>query len=154
MCQRCSRHHFGVACVRPAKSNVVHHARTEEKCVLQHDANLAPQAFGSYIPHINAINLDRAGAGIVEARQQIDDCSFAGAGRSDDGNCLPGFRVKTDVAQYRGAGCVFGRHIFKCYVAIERGHGACARPVHDGWLLVKQLKDAFTARDGILDVCP
>ena len=51
------------------------------------------------LPHVDAVNENRAGAHVVEARQQVDQRRLAGAASADDGDHLAGPNGERHAAQ-------------------------------------------------------
>jgi predicted amidohydrolase len=70
----------------------------EQEDVLLHDADLAAQRGERHVPDIDAVDGDRAGADLVEARQQRADGGLAGAGRTDEGDGLAGVMVQRSIS--------------------------------------------------------
>src|SRR5207244_4209630 len=72
----------------------------EQKWVLKHDPEAAPQFSQIHLFNVDAVDFERALLHVVEAHQQRDDRGLARAGVSDDGNRLAGLNSETHIPQH------------------------------------------------------
>ncbi len=98
--------------VGAAKGDVVADRATEQIGLLQHDADLRAQAVDRQVAEVVAVDQDRALAGVVEARDQVDDRALAAAGGAQQRDSLARLGRKADVVQHgRAAAEVAEAHI-------------------------------------------
>ncbi len=69
----------------------------EEKSLLRNEADLAAQGIERELADGAAVDEDGAGRGVVDARDQVDERRFAGAGGADDGQAGAGRDAQVDV---------------------------------------------------------
>ncbi len=84
----CRGDDFSVGGADPAVANVFHRIGGENDGVLRHDADGIAQGMQIEIFDVDAIEFDAALLRIVKAQQQLEQGSFAGAGRADHGDGL------------------------------------------------------------------
>ena len=70
-CRPGSAFYFGVAGIRPALPNVLHHSVGEYHCFLRNDTDTPAHVFGPRCGHVDAIEKNTAAAHIVETQQQL-----------------------------------------------------------------------------------
>ncbi len=71
----------------------------EEERLLEHRRDLPPQALAGHLPHVLAVDPDRAGGDVVEAGDQAGDRGLAGTGPPDEGHRLARLDREGDVLQ-------------------------------------------------------
>ena len=86
--------------VRVAVADVVPHRAGEEHRVLRHEGDLAAQRIEGETPGIHPGHRHGTLRGVVEALDQIEERTLAGAGRADQGDGLPWVQVEFDVGEY------------------------------------------------------
>ena len=145
----CCGENLFVAGVGAPKSQVLADARGEERGFLQYDADLIPQRFECDAAQIVAIYGDAARRGIVETRQQVDDRTFAGAGRAEQGDHLPRLRLEADVGEHLVPPEVGERDILEADVSLHgRQFDGVGRVAHLRFG-VEDLEDALARSDGL-----
>src|SRR5271157_1666829 len=70
---------------RYAEGNVFADGIAEQECFLRNEADVAAQRVEMELANGAAVDEDRAGLSVVDARDQVDKRRFAGAGGADDG---------------------------------------------------------------------
>ena len=119
--------------------------------VLQHQAELGTQVSTGQFFRVVAIYFDGARIHLIEAHQEIDHRSFAGACRTDDRHCFPAFDFYVEILDQRIFFVIAERNIFKSDVSADllrqtRFHGT----LHF-LFLVKEIEDALDGRSSRLD---
>ena len=84
------RLHVLEARVGAAERDVLADRGGEQEALLRHDAELAAQRAHLHVAQVVAVDADRALAGVVEARQQLDERRLARARVPDERDGLPG----------------------------------------------------------------
>ena len=69
-------------------------ARTEYYGLLRHDSDSRTDRLGPRRRHINPINQDASGLGIIKPHQELKRCAFACARRADKCNSFSGFYIQ------------------------------------------------------------
>src|SRR5450759_3886007 len=82
------------------KEDVLAHRAVKQEYVLQHNADLAAQAFQVEPADIVTIEGDRTGGYVVKARNQADQGGFADPGRANQGNHVVGGNIQVDILQH------------------------------------------------------
>ena len=80
-----------------AEGDVFADGSGEEGRLLEDDADLAAQGLQGGAADVDAVDQDAAGGRVVEAREQVDDGGFAGAGGAEQGDHLAGLDVEVDI---------------------------------------------------------
>ena len=75
----------------------------EKECFLRNEADVAAQGVERELADGAAVDEDGAGLGVVDARDQVDQRRFAGAGGPDDGEAGAGRDAQVDVLKNRDA---------------------------------------------------
>jgi hypothetical protein len=99
--------HFLIARLRPAKADVFHHGALNKK-VSCSTIPICCAGFPGLTWRTSSHRSAPPFGDIIKTRDQVDDGGFAGPGRSDDGDGLPRFGGKADIAQHRLVGFVAG----------------------------------------------
>ena len=88
------------------EAQVARHGPREQERLLRDDADPLPQVLEAHLADVDTIDLDRAGRGVVEARDQVDQRRLAAAGAADDRGRLAGTGAERDVPKdgFLGAG--------------------------------------------------
>ena len=89
--------------VRLAVGDVLPDRRVEQLRVLQHEPDLPAQRPDREVPDVDAVDGDRAGVRVVEARDQADERGLAAAARPDQPDELTGLDDEGDVRSARDA---------------------------------------------------
>ena len=85
--------------VLDAPGDVLAQSRTEEKCLLRHEADLMAQPFGIDVMKIHAIERDGAAGWIQQTRDQIYERALAAPRVADDRNRGAGWNAEIHFAQ-------------------------------------------------------
>ena len=110
---------------------------------------------GSHIAYVDAVDPDRAGGDIVEAREQVDDSGLACAGGSDDGDGLAGLGGKGYILQNGHAVFILMGDVIEVHFADDlRGRSRAPGLSLHARDLIQQAEDAFGAGEGVLDIGP
>ncbi len=111
---------------RAAVGDVLPDRRAEQERVLQHEADLVAQRLDGEAPDVRAVDLDRPGDRVVEARDQVDDRRLAATRLADEGRDLSGLDREAEVLEHELIRRVPERHVLELDPALE-APGACAR---------------------------
>ena len=97
--------------VGPAERDVGGDRVGEEERVLEHHADAAAQRLERRVAHVDAVDRDRAGVHVVEARQQEPDGRLARTRAADERDRLARRDGEGEVAQHRLGRRVAERHV-------------------------------------------
>src|SRR5262249_38226453 len=123
--RRC--HDFSHLRLQSAITDVVLHGTREEQRLLKHNTDLVAQRFDFQRPNIATVEQNSAMLRVIKAREQADQCGFAGTGRADDRNCYARRRVKADGLERVYAAVVAEADAF------ERDTAVCALNRERAW---------------------
>src|SRR5947209_3329985 len=90
----------GAVDVRRDEAHIGVDGAGEEEGVLKDDAEMAAQVLHINFADVHAIKKDFAALNVVEAKEQRDKCSLAGAGVADDSKSLAGLDAERNIAKH------------------------------------------------------
>lgn len=102
-----------IRCAQPSISDVVHDVAVEERRLLRYDAHFLPQALELDVSQLLVVDEDSTPGGLVEAEEEAEDCRFAAAGGTDDGDLLAGGDGEGDVLEDGAGGVVAEGDVFE-----------------------------------------
>ena len=147
-------HHLFIAGVGSAKADVVHHRVVEEEGVLQHDADLAPQAGQGHIPHVDAVDAHRPLTHIVKAGDEADDGGLARARGAHQGHGLARVCMQAHISQHRLARIVLGPDVIEFDLTLDGRHLHGVGLLHHVGFFIQKVEDALGTGDGALQIRP
>ena len=99
--------------IRFTVGDVFGNGARENPRILQYHADLPVQGFAAQLANIPAVNGNGAAGDFVKAHEEIDNCRFAGARRSYDGDDVTFGNLKIDILHERLIGAVAKGYVFK-----------------------------------------
>ena len=139
-------------CTVHAVCDVVEHGAVEEEHVLQNDGNVVAQGRERDVLRVVSVDEDFARLRIIEPLEQGDDCGFADACCTDEGDHLTGFGAERNVVENLRFLRVAERDVFEFHISLT------LRNVHGvvGFLnfafRVKKLENPLRTGTGHLNV--
>ncbi len=142
---------FRVAGVPPAVSDVLANRDVEEEGFLGHDGDPVEKGVARVVPEVDAVDLDRAPGGVVEAQEQVDQGRLSRAGPPDDRHDLAGRYLQVDAGEDR-AGSVVEMHVSKRIESASPDIGRALRAIRGLFLHVEdaERRTAATAFDSMI----
>ena len=110
------------------EAQVVGHIAAEQKGVLQHHPEAAPQQGHRQLPDVHPIEQDPAGLGLVEATEQANDRGLAGAGGPHDRHMFSRGDAEGEVFEDRIVAAVSEAHVLEHHLAGSGGGPLLHRP--------------------------
>src|SRR5689334_12921418 len=108
---------------RTTVSNIGGHGIIEQKRILQHDSDVAPQCALFDRTQIAAVDQHPALHRIIKAHQQRHQSGFAGSARPNDRNAMTSWYVQRDpIEQGTAAFAILKMHIFEYNVAVDMSY--------------------------------
>ena len=117
----------------------------EQHRVLQEDPDLVAKPVERAVARVAAVDEDRAGGRVVEARDERADRRLAGPRRPDDRHPLAGGEPQRDAVEHRAVGLVRERDVAQLDVALRAALGERARAVLEDLVGAQDLRDALGA---------
>ena len=81
-------------------SDVVPDRDREQERLVEHDADVGPQALDRHVPHVVAVDPHGAARDVVGPGEQARHRRLAGAGAADEGNGLAGVEMQVETRQH------------------------------------------------------
>ena len=113
----------------------------EEEALLRDDPELATERLLRDVAHVVAVDRDRAGAGVVEAGEELRDRRLAGSRVADERDGRPGGDVEVEVVEHVGEVAVPEAHVIEPDVTVDTRKHRALRAVDDLRLLVEHVVD-------------
>ena len=111
---------------------------------MRHVADLVAQCLERVVAHVHAVDEHFSLGGVVEARHQIDQRRFAGAGRADERDRLTFCGFEADAFQHGLARIRVGEaHVAEFDVAFHAGLSRSPAAIYDHRLGVDHFKHAL-----------
>src|SRR5919201_6986858 len=132
---------LALRCLRSAEGDVVAQGAREEETLLRDDPKLPAEALLRDAAEVMAVNRDAAGAGVVEAGEELGDRGLAGAGVTDERDGCSGCDVEIDPMEHLLPGSVAEPHALEGNVPFDRRQRPCAPGVLHPRLFVHYLHD-------------
>src|SRR2546430_12815241 len=89
--------------LRPSVGNVLANTGREQYRILEHEPDTPAKGFALVVPHIDAIDHDRAVLRLVQPKDQAHEAGIPEAGRTYQCHLLPRMNVQPNVVQAAGA---------------------------------------------------
>ncbi len=117
-----SSKHFFLGGFRTPESDVLAYRSVEEKCLLQHHAQLGAVGIQSHFCEIDPVHQHSAARGSIERRDETDHRGFPRARRSDQCGHVARLGLKADLLENRFAGVIGKTHILKRNATLDAIH--------------------------------
>ena len=93
----CGLDHFSVGCVQAAVPDVFHDGSGKKMRILKHHGDILAKHVALDGSDIYVVDRNLPGFNIIKSIEEICNCGFASAGRSDERNLLSWFCVKRNM---------------------------------------------------------
>ena len=136
-----------------AKGDILADGAGEQGGLLEHDADLGAQRFDGHVADIVPVDQDAPFAGVVEARQQVDDAGLARACGAQQGDGLAGASLEVDIFEHGlAAAHVAEGDVFKLDGALDGGHFDCPRLVGHIAVRIQDFENALGGGGGLSEL--
>ena len=100
ICQLCCSNDFLIRCIELAKTNVIHHRRREQICLLQYNAKRSSEVCFLDLIYVNAVITDLSILNVIKTIDQIHDRRLTRTRGTDKSNFLTGLCKKLNVVKH------------------------------------------------------
>ena len=138
--------HLGVGL---AVADVLKDGIGEQEDLLLHDADRAAQALLRHAAHVQPVDGDAAGRDVVKAWDELAERALAAAGRTDDGDGLPGRDLQRHIVQHGQIAFVAEAHVVHADLAARTAEVDGVRRVAKLRLRAHDLQKALKARRAV-----
>ena len=145
VCRPCRRNDLVDARIRPRVCDVVAYAGGEQYRLLKNDGELVSQVGEPVFVQVRTVEKYRSVVGVVEARDQAGDRSFARARDACDAQPRAGLDAKRHPAQHRHALVVGKGHVAKLDLSARSFESPGVGTIDDVRDLVEYLEDPLCA---------
>ncbi len=132
-----------------APGNVPFEGGREQEGLLRHERDRPVELRERDLADVVAVDRDAAGADVVDADDEVDECRLAGARRADDGQRGAGRYIDCDVVEHRAVE-VAETYVLKTDATADLRQGVHARRISDGGLASEHFFDALHGSGGLL----
>ncbi len=145
-------HHLFQSGLRLAVGNVFPHRALFQPGVLQHHAEVPPQALPGQLADVAAVHLDRTAVHIVKPHKQVNHRGFAAACGAHQSNALAGLHVQAEVLNEPLPRLVGKGDLLHPNAALRLAQGDGVRSIGELRLLLHELEHPGGAGQGVLQL--